>query len=95
MKNVEENNDSFGPWSFREKEVNKINELNIIDKITQKVNQTLLNSISKKKIIIILLLIIMKKINILQMFLKKQQKKNQKYLNLKEKKIFHKKIKIY
>ena len=49
MENEEQNNDSFSPWSFRDKEEHKNNELNLIDKITQKVNQTLLNSTSKKK----------------------------------------------
>ena len=47
MKNYE-NNDSSGPWSFREKQEPKKEELSLIDKITQKVNQTLLQSTQKK-----------------------------------------------
>ena len=49
MKNYEEN-DSSDPWSFRDKESPKTNELSLIDKITQKVNQTLIKSTQKKPI---------------------------------------------
>ena len=49
MKNYEEN-DSSAPWSFRDKESPKTNELSLIDKITQKVNQTLIKSTQKKPI---------------------------------------------
>ena len=49
MKNYEEN-DSSEPWSFRDKESPKTNELSLIDKITQKVNQTLIKSTQKKPI---------------------------------------------
>ena len=47
MKN-NENNESSPPWSFRDKEESKKTELSLIDKITQKVNQTLLKSTQKK-----------------------------------------------
>ena len=49
MKNYKEN-DSSDPWSFRDKESPKTNELSLIDKITQKVNQTLIKSTQKKPI---------------------------------------------
>ena len=41
-------NDSSAPWSFRDKESPKNNELSLIDEITQKVNQTLIKSTQKK-----------------------------------------------
>ena len=43
-----EKNDSSTPWSFRDKENPKNNELSLIDEITQKVNQTLIKSTQKK-----------------------------------------------
>ena len=49
MKNYEENYSS-DPWSFRDKESPKKNQLSLIDKITQKVNQTLIKSTQKKPI---------------------------------------------
>ena len=49
MENYE-NNDSSAPWSFREKESPKNNELSLIDTITQKVNQTLINSTQKNRV---------------------------------------------
>jgi len=49
MKNYKEN-DSSDPWSFRDKESPKANELSLIDKITLKVNQTLIKSTQKKPI---------------------------------------------
>ena len=47
MKIQDENNDSLGPWSFREKEESNKDDINLIDKITQKVNQTLLKVTQK------------------------------------------------
>ena len=47
MRN-DENDESSDPWSFRDKEESKKDKLNLIDKITQKVNQTLLKSTIKK-----------------------------------------------
>ena len=47
MRISDENNDSFGPWSFRDKEESNKGDINLIDKITQKVNQTLLKSTQK------------------------------------------------
>ena len=44
----DEKNDSSAPWSFRDKESPKNNELSLIDEITQKVNQTLIKSTQKK-----------------------------------------------
>ena len=49
MKNYKEN-DSSDPWSFRDKESPKTNDLSLIDKITLKVNQTLIKSTQKKPI---------------------------------------------
>ena len=49
MKNYKEN-DSSDPWSFRDKKSPKTNDLSIIDKITLKVNQTLIKSTQKKPI---------------------------------------------
>ena len=46
--NNEENEESSDPWSFRDKEESKKDKLNIIDKITQKVNQTLIKATKKK-----------------------------------------------
>ena len=45
---TDENDESSDPWSFRDKEESKKDKLNLIDKITQKVNQTLLKSTIKK-----------------------------------------------
>ena len=45
---TDENNESSAPWSFRDKEDLKKDEISLIDKITQKVNQTLLKSTQKK-----------------------------------------------
>ena len=47
MKN-DENDESSDPWSFRDKEESKKDKLNIIDTITQKVNQALIKSTKKK-----------------------------------------------
>ena len=47
MRISDENNDCFGPWSFRDKEESNKDDINLIDKITQKVNQTLLKSTQK------------------------------------------------
>ena len=47
MRN-DENDESSDPWSFRDKEELKKDKLNMIDKITQKVNQTLIKATKKK-----------------------------------------------
>ena len=47
MKISDENNDPSGPWSFRDKEESNKHDINLIDIITQKVNQTLLKSTQK------------------------------------------------
>ena len=47
MKN-DDNDESSDPWSFRDKEESKKDKLNIIDTITQKVNQTLIKATKKK-----------------------------------------------
>ena len=43
-----QNNEISEPWSFRDNEEPKKVELNLIDQITQKVNQTLIKSTQKK-----------------------------------------------
>ena len=53
MRNDDENDESSDPWSFRDKEESKKDKSNIIDKITQKVNQTLLKAKKKKNSIVL------------------------------------------
>ena len=47
MKN-DDNDESSENWNFRDKEESKKDKLNIIDTITQKVNQTLIKATKKK-----------------------------------------------
>ena len=46
--NIDEKEESSEPWSFRDKKGDNSNEINLVDKLTQKLNQTLIKLTQKK-----------------------------------------------